>query len=1002
MSQVLSTPSTSTSTSPNFQSVLNAALEKYENKTKNKLLTHPLAAQLQSCNSPAEILSVLEGLVRKFDQRRASNDKLQSWLNPTVNVLYAFSATLGAGVGLVFSPANVIFAGIGVLLLAAMDMDASDDVLVDIFGRIENFFRRLEAYTEVRPTAAMMDIVVNIMVEVLTILGIATKEIKERRAKKYMKKLLGKNDIESALKRLDTLTQEEARMATLEVLKMMRVADDKVNVVLDVTQQNANNTNVIIQHVDEAKREELRQDIHRWLSPPDPSVNHNTACNVQHQVAATWFFDGGIYNKWKSSPSFLWISGKPGSGKSILCSAIIEDIMVLSEAGSANLAYFYCDFRDEDKQSHHNLLLSILSQLSAQSNLCFDTVSRIYTKHGESTRKPSDAALINCLKETLSHPSQQPFYLIVDALDECPNNSGMPSRREQVLDLIKHLVELSLPNLHICATSRPEIDIKDTLEPLTSLRVSLHDQTGQRKDIIEYVSSVVYSDTKIRRWREEDKRFVIETLSERADGMFRWVYCQLEALRHCLPPSVRGILDELPETLDETYERILRDINKANREHARRLLQCLTVAIRPLRVEELAEVLAVDFDAALRGGVPKLNRDWRWSNQHQAVLSTCSSLIAIVDDGDSQVVQFSHFSVKEFLTSDRLACSSGDVSRYHIVLSPAHTILAQACLGVLLCLDEHVTEDNAHDIPLAKYAAQFWVEHARFEDVSSRIRDVMEYFFDDDRSHWAAWLRVHNMDRHSDVFVPKEFTDDAVPLYYAALCGFYDLAERLVVKNPEHVNANGGRLEAPLVAALRGKHYKIAELLHKYGANFDVRGLWEYTPLHFATWPRIGRVDIAEWLLDHGADVNSQAVENRVPLFLAAGNGSFEICWLLQLHNADLGARTIDGATVLHRAASPVVHKQHDQLKIMRLLLDQGVDVDARDNHGRTPLHYSSFYPGEGISVSTRGTVEGSRLLLERGADIQAKDDEGQTPLQLALENEHHEMAEFLLGMGAK
>ncbi|KAH9969705.1 hypothetical protein BC827DRAFT_25282 [Russula dissimulans] len=472
MSQVLSIPSTSASTPSNFQSVLNAALEKYENKTKNKLLTHPLAARLQSCNSPAEILSVLEGLVRQFDQRRASNDKLQSWLNPTVNVLYAFSATLGAGVGLVFSPANVIFAGIGVLLLAAMDMDASDDVLVDLFGRIENFFRRLEAYTEVRPTAAMMDIVVNIMVEVLTILGIATKEIKERRAKKYMKKLLGKNDIESALKRLDALTQEEARMATVEVLKMMRGVDDKVNVVLDdgretkqVTQQNTNNTCVIMKRIDEAKREELRQDIQKWLSPPDPSINHNIACGIQHQVTASWFFDSGIYKEWKLDPSLLWVRGKPGSGKSILCSTIIQDIMALCKAGSASMAYFYCDFRDEDKQSHRNILLSVLSQLFAQSNLCLDELFHLYSEHDKGVRKPSDSTLINCLKETLSHRSRRHFYLIVDALDECPNNSGMPSRREQVLDLIKHLVELSLPNLHICVTSRPEIDVSPGLSP---------------------------------------------------------------------------------------------------------------------------------------------------------------------------------------------------------------------------------------------------------------------------------------------------------------------------------------------------------------------------------------------------------------------------------------------------------------------------------------------------------------------------------------------------------
>jgi hypothetical protein len=137
-------------------------------------------------------------------------------------------------------------------------------------------------------------------------------------------------------------------------------------------------------------------------------------------------------------------------------------------------------------------------------------------------------------------------------------------------------------------------------------------------------------------------------------------------LRHCLPPSIRGILDELPETLDETYERVLKNINKANQKHAIRLLHCLTVAIRPLRVEELAEVLAIDFDAAQQGGIPKLNPNWRWADHHQAILSTCSSLIAIVGDEGSQVVQFSHFSVKEYLTSDRLASESAASLRARI------------------------------------------------------------------------------------------------------------------------------------------------------------------------------------------------------------------------------------------------------------------------------------------------------------------------------------------------
>ncbi len=213
------------------------------------------------------------------------------------------------------------------------------------------------------------------------------------------------------------------------------------------------------------------------------------------------------------------------------------------------------------------------------------------------------------------------------------------------------------------------------------------------------------------------------------------MFCQLELLRHCFPPSVRRILEELPDSLDETYERILREIMKPNQGHAHRLLQCLVVAVRPLRVEELAEVLAFDFNTE---GMPKLNTGWRWEDQEEAVMLACSSLVTIVKDGDARVVQFSHFSVKEFLTADRLADPIREITRYHIRLEAAHTILAQACLGALLGLDDSVDRDSIKSFPLALYAAQYWPKHARVGDVSSRIKDGMEYLFDADKPHFAT------------------------------------------------------------------------------------------------------------------------------------------------------------------------------------------------------------------------------------------------------------------------
>ena len=186
------------------------------------------------------------------------------------------------------------------------------------------------------------------------------------------------------------------------------------------------------------------------------------------------------------------------------------------------MAYFYFDFRNANKQGLHNLLSSLLTQLSARPSPCCDILSELYSVHNNGKEQPSDSVLTKCLKDMLTLPDQRPIYLVIDALDESPNTSGIPSPRERVLQLLNELVDLRVPNLHICVTSRPEIDIQDVIMPLTSLRVSLHDQSGQKDDIADYVRSIVYSNSEpiIRRWKKEDKDLVIKVLSERADGMY--------------------------------------------------------------------------------------------------------------------------------------------------------------------------------------------------------------------------------------------------------------------------------------------------------------------------------------------------------------------------------------------------------------------------------------------------------------------------------------------------
>ena len=477
------------------------------------------------------------------------------------------------------------------------------------------------------------------------------------------------------------------------------------------------------------------------------------------------------------------------------------------------------------------------------------------------------------------------------------------------------------------------------------------------------------------------------------------MYCQLEVLRYCLPPSVRHTLDELPESLDETYERVLKEIKKPNRVHAIRLLQCLVVAIRPLRVEELAEVLAVDFGDEER--MPKLNPNWRWEDEEQALLSSCSSLIAIVESDEYRVVQFSHFSVKEYLTSARLATSSGDISRYHIDLVPAHTILAQASMAVLLRSDDRVEEGGGENVsPLAGYGAKHWVVHAHDQRASSCIRKAMEYLFDVDKPYFAAWLKLYDIDtRASDGstfywFAPGR-KSNAPPLYYAARFGFQHLVEHLVACDPKQVNATGGYYVTPLIAALAEGLFQTAEFLYQKGAHPNVRGLNEATPLHSAAY--YGDFEMVQILLKYKADVHARNAKGKTPLnfilessYLGGPNNALpfsNVTRLLLEHGADR-AQEEDHSTPLHFAAGAA---RFENVAAIRVMLERGVDVNARKNDDTTPLH----------EAARNGKVDAMRVLLDHGADMNArKNDDDASPLDEATQNAEVDAMHVLLDHG--
>ena len=387
------------------------------------------------------------------------------------------------------------------------------------------------------------------------------------------------------------------------------------------------------------------------------------------------------------------------------------------------------------------------------------------------------------------------------------------------------------------------------------------------------------------------------------------MYCQLEYLANCPPVCIQHALDELPATLDETYMRTLREIEDTNLEYASRLLQCVAVAYHPLQVEELAEILAFDFEV---GPIPEFCKEWRLQNPVAAVLSTCSTLLSLVNVQDyflfhnsnnHQVMQFAHFSVKEYLTSTRFAEKHDSISsRYHISMTPAHTVITQACLGMLLHLDQTITWDSLSQFPLVNYAAKHWFGHARFEGVSQNAEAGMKRLFDRTKPYLSIWLWIHDPTGVSQQRREEDeglFPLHGTPLHYAAFCGLYDISMILATEYPKDVNSQ----------------------------SFDDASM----PLHLTS--REGYVDVARMLVERGADVSAQDKDGETPLHRASSGGRVDVARMLVERGADMSAQDKDGETPLHRALSG------GHVDVARMLMEHGANVSAQDKDGRTPLH---------------------------------------------------------------
>ena len=471
---------------------------------------------------------------------------------------------------------------------------------------------------------------------------------------------------------------------------------------------------------------------------------------------------------------------------------------------------------------------------------------------------------------------------------------------------------------------------------------------------------------------------------------FRWVFCQLDALKKCLKPgSIRKALQNLPKTLDDTYARILVNINEECQQEARRALLWLAFSERPLLLEEVAEVAVfdpdIDFDPNERLPDPGYVLEILGS------LVTVSSNSASSDDSrdesddDSNClpgreIRLAHFLVKEYLISERIRC--GKASEFGATNIEANHFIAKSCLLYTFHYDDSdsktMSPKDLECFPLLQYACQFWYTHAKSLPVESQksLNPIIFRLFLSDTT-LVTWLRVHRPD--DSIYKPFGVSNDIwSPLYYASDIGLEAIVQILLeAKADVNTKTNDGK--TALHQAARNGHEAVVKLLLEATADVNAKISYGWTALHLAA--RNGHEAVVQQLLEAGAGVNARDSNGWTVLPLAAGNGHEALVKLLLKAKADVNARNSNGWTALHLAAS------NGHLAVVKLLLKATADVNAKSSYGWTALDVAAENGHEAVV----------RLLLEAKADVNAKDSDKWTALHRAAENGHEVVVVRLL-----
>lgn len=697
-----------------------------------------------------------------------------------------------------------------------------------------------------------------------------------------------------------------------------------------------------------------RQQVLNWLRATDPSSKFYETLKDRQPGTGSWFTNSRVFSKWVHDPnSLLWLHGIPGCGKTVLCSTAIERVLQLHSLSTQKrigIAYFYFDFKCQDQQVCDAMLRSLVTQLSLQSLDAFKVLDALYSACGSGTSQPSLTMSLKALKDIAEIFTD--VFILVDALDECKQPA-------ELLANVENLVTLNIASLHMLVTSRREKEIEDSMSTLLDDEHKLCIRSTLVKDDIRaYVQGRICKDRRLQKWQKPEIHAEIEeVLVGKADGMFQWVKCQLDALRNCLSISdLRKALRSLPKDLDDTYARILQNIvNKGYGNQVATILQWLAYSVVPLSLNEIVDVLTVDMESD-----PLVDFERRLQDP-QDLLEVCSSLVSIRprNPWEKESLQFAHFSVREFLESPRLY--NGPLGRFALDKMRANILIAESCIAYSIHLDSpQISRDRlviCEDYPLDSYAANNWGVHARNARENGRIISLCERLLRSDRPEMPAWLGIFN-----DYHYFRDSQGRFLPLHYAVRFSLPRIMRKLILEGA-HVNPKDERGATPLMWVASSHHERVEDLqfLLDHGAEVNAQSDFGSTALVYAS--EVGFIQITRILLDNGAAMDTQNLGSMTALAVASAQGNVEIVRLLLDRGASISSP--NGSKALVTACS------FGRYEIVQILLNRGVDVNAECDVTILSGDFSGTALSRALSKGPYYSI--AELLLKYGADVNAQ-----------------------------